>query len=61
MAKRNRYPGIAEAERERVRAAERAFEKSREKEPPDWLGHAPNYDKYPGVPPEQVLVWYNID
>ena len=32
-----------------------------EQEEPDFLGGSPNYDKYPGVEAEQVLVWLNID
>ena len=30
-------------------------------EKPDFIGGAPNYEKYRGVDPEQVLVWLNID
>ena len=32
-----------------------------QQEEPDFIGGAPNYDKYPGVDPERVLVWLNID
>ena len=28
---------------------------------PDWKGGAPNYDKFKGMPPEEVLVMFNID
>lgn len=61
MKRVSRYPGVSEAELERLKAALRFEEKERENEPPEWLGGAPNYDRYPGVSPEQVLVWYNID
>lgn len=32
-----------------------------EQEEPDWIDEAPNYDKYPTMTPEEVLVAYNID
>lgn len=58
MAKRKRYPGLAEAERQRsVRPA--WYEE--EKNAPDFIGGAPNYDKFKGWTPEEVLVWLNID
>lgn len=28
---------------------------------PDFVGNAPNYDKFKGWTPEEVLVWLNID
>ena len=46
------YPGVKEAEKQRA-----AFPP----EKPDFIGGKPNYDKYKGVKPEQVLVWLNID
>lgn len=48
------YPGCREAERERKRRSIRAEE-------PDFIGNAPNYDKFEGWTAEQVLVWLNID
>lgn len=30
-------------------------------EEPDFLGNAPNYDKFAGWEPERVLAWLNID
>jgi len=57
MARRKRYPGIKEAEQEKIDSARR----NHPDEEPDFIGGAPNYDKFPGVPPEQVLAWLNID
>lgn len=55
MARRiGSYPGTAEAEKERSR--HRPTE-----EEPDWIAGAPNYDKFPGWTPEEVMVWLNID
>ena len=51
------YPGIKEAEEERARSAER----NKQEEQPDFIGGAPNYDKFKGIPPEQVLALLNID
>ena len=51
---RKEYPCIDEAERERSK-------KRPVEEEPDWIGDAPNYDKFKGWTPEQVLVWLNID
>lgn len=28
---------------------------------PDFIGGAPNYDKFAGWEPERVLVWLNVD
>lgn len=28
---------------------------------PDFIGGAPNYDKFPGWDPERVLSWLNVD
>jgi len=52
---RNCYPGVEEAELERCRSEQC------EDEEPDFIGGAPNYDKFEGWTPEQVLVWLNID
>lgn len=50
-----RYPGIDEAEKQRkVKAAIVEDE-------PDFIGNAPNYDKFKGWTAEEVLVWLNID
>lgn len=50
---RRTYPGLREAERQR--SAVTAREES------DWCGGAPNYDKFEGWAPGEVLVWLNID
>ena len=52
---RNIYPGLMEAERQRNVTTAAA------KGPPDFLGCAPNYSKFEGWTPEEVLVWLNID
>lgn len=49
------YPGTKEAEQQR------RSQKSIDEEKPDWIGNAPNYDKFPGWTPEEVLVYLNID
>lgn len=48
-----KYPGEEEAELER--------QKETEEEAPDFIGGAPNYDKFKGWTPEEVLVFLNID
>jgi len=53
--KKTLYPGTREAERERGR------KKAIDETAPDFIGGAPNYDKFEGYTPEQVLVWLNID
>lgn len=58
MEKRQRYPGVAEAEKERVRSSKRRRE---ENEEPDFIGGAPNYEKFKGMTPEEVLVYLNMD
>lgn len=50
----NKYPGIKEAEAERSNHP-------KEEEAPDFICGAPNYDKFEGWTPEEVLVWLNID
>ena len=52
---RNIYPGLREAERQRSAATTATKEES------DWCGGAPNYGKFKGRTPEEVLVWLNID
>lgn len=51
---KKKYPGIDEAEQ--MRSVQ-----SIEDEEPDFINGAPNYDKFEGWTPEQVLVWLNID
>lgn len=53
--KKKRYPGTEEAEQERKRKRPTFEEK------PDWICGAPNYEKFQGMTPEEVLVWLNID
>jgi len=50
------YPGIEEAEKEK----NRLYNKAKEEEP-DFIGNAPNYDKFSGWTCERVLCWLNID
>jgi len=49
------YPGISEAEAEKLKA------KPDFEEAPDFIGNAPNYDKFNSWTCEAVLVWLNID
>lgn len=56
MAKRKKlYPGTAEAESEKTK---RHFIEAEE---PDFIAGAPNYDKFQGWTPEEVMAWLNID
>ena len=48
------YPGTKEA-------AQQPLTTGKQKEEPDWIGNAPNYDKFRGWTPEEVLVYLNID
>lgn len=50
-----RYPGIDEAEKQRKVKAPIVEDE------PDFIGNAPNYDKFKGWTAEEVLVWLNID
>lgn len=50
-----KYPGIDEAE------LERSKHQQIEEEAPDFIAGKPNYDKFEGWTPEQVLTWLNID
>ena len=52
--RKGRYPGIEEAEKARISQRE-------EDEEPDFIGNAPNYSKFKGWTPEEVLVFLNID
>ena len=51
-----KYPGLKEAEQERIRSGSVPRE-----DEPEWIADAPNYDAFPGWTPEEVLVWLNID
>lgn len=56
MAKRKYiYPGTAEAE------AERAKGDYNNNDDPDFICGAPNYDKFKGWTPEEILVFLNVD
>lgn len=48
------YPGTMEAEKQKSKATYSPGE-------PDFIGNAPNYDKFKGWSAEKVLVWLNID
>ncbi len=58
--KKQLYPGIEEAERERDRNSY-GGKKRNTNDKPDFIGGKPNYDKFKGWSPEKVLVWLNID
>jgi hypothetical protein len=49
------YPGIFEAEAERNKRA------TPNDDEPDFLAGEPNYDKFPGWDPIEILAWLNID
>ena len=50
-----KYPRTEEAEK--MRKGKPPIED----EQPDFIGNAPNYDKFEGWTVEEVLVWLNID
>ena len=54
------YPGLAEAENEKRRASYAGGRRRLDLEP-DFIGGAPNYDKFCGWDPSAVLAWLNID
>lgn len=58
--KKQLYPGVDAAEKERTKAAYYSTRRGRDSAP-DFIGTAPNYDKFPGVDPSIVLAWLNID
>lgn len=58
MAKKNLYPFVDEVEKYKDRMAKNS---EIELEEPDFIGNAPNYDKFEGWFPERVLAWLNID
>lgn len=49
------YPCIAEAERERSKHSPAGDDA------PDFIAGAPNYDKFQGWSPEEIMVWLNVD
>ena len=53
--KKHEYPGTKEVE------IEREANQPEMDEEPDFICGAPNYDKFPGWTPEEVLVFLNID
>ena len=61
MTVRNKslYPGVLEVEEGKNRRAKQMAEQKRSQ--PDFIGAAPNYDKFEGWTPEEVLSWLNID
>lgn len=61
--RKHRYPGTTEAEKERTAAAHRAKIALQAEEEPDFIGNAPNWDKFDryGWDTEKTLVWLNID
>ena len=61
MAKKNLYPCISDVEEYKDRLAEKAKVDAIVNEEPDFIGGAPNYDKYEGWDAERVLAWLNID
>lgn len=56
---RKKYPGIYEAEEERIRVQKEA--ENRLDNEPDFIGLAPNYSKFRGWSPEAVMVFLNVD
>ncbi len=56
MPKMKKYPGLKETERERKCSLDRDTD-----DQPDFIGNAPNYDKFDGMTVEEVLIWLNID
>ena len=53
----NHYPGMKEADLQRTNHKQL----DPNDEEPDFVGMAPNYDKFVGWTPEEVLVFLNID
>lgn len=50
-----KYPGTKEAEEQRK------VKQPITDDEPDFIGNAPNYDKFKGWTAEEVLVWFNMD
>lgn len=59
MRNQSLYPGVREVEEGKNRRAKQMAEQKRSQ--PDFIGGAPNYDKFEGWTPEKVLTWLNID
>lgn len=59
MRKKQLYPGVQDVEAEKDRSAEARY--SQKDHQPDFIGGAPNYVKFEGWTPEEVLSWLNID
>ena len=57
MRRKKLYPGLKEAELEKS-AWKKGFIKD---EQPDFIGTAPNYEKFRFWPPEKVLMHLNVD
>jgi len=53
------YPGVEEAEKQRCQWS-KDWWKNQDDEP-DFVGGAPNYDKFKGWDVDRVLTWLNID
>lgn len=54
--RKHAYPGEKEAQKERRRWKQQHCE-----EEPDFIAGAPNYEKWPDMTAEEVLVMLNID
>ena len=54
--KKTLYPGVETVERIKNAAATRKLDNA-----PDFIGNAPNYDKFANWPCEKVLAYLNID
>lgn len=61
MKKKSNYPCVAEVEEYKNRLAEKAKVDAIVDEEPDFIGNAPNYEKFDGWDAERVLAWLNID
>lgn len=59
IKKKKQYPGMDVLAP--IKTSDTLGTKPVEEEQPDWVGGAPNYDKYKGVSPERILAMYNID
>ena len=59
VRKKQLYPGVQDVEAEKNRRAEARY--SKKDHQPDFIRGTPNYDKFEGWTPEEVLSWLNID
>jgi hypothetical protein len=57
--RKKQYPGMDNLAP--VKTSDTFGTKPIEEEEPDWIGGAPNYDKFKGVSPERVMAMFNID